>query len=115
MMRRRISARFTRDVPISRKRQALLENLIEEDRGPENHLELWFRLPKVSVWLAKPCLRARPRPRRSRSLRFLELTTARQSSRASQRYTLAHRRFPKAQRRGRRPQTIYGIHDERAH
>src|SRR6266852_9764817 len=34
-------------------RQVLLENLIDEERGAENHPELWLRLHRLSALIAK--------------------------------------------------------------
>src|SRR6266852_5737334 len=43
-------------------RQVLLENLIDEERGAENHPELWLRLHRFSAFNRKKVLAAEPLP-----------------------------------------------------
>jgi pyrroloquinoline-quinone synthase len=56
-------------------RQALLENLIEEERGPENHPELWLRFAEALGVTRETVINAEPLPA-TRSLvdTFIRLT-----------------------------------------
>jgi len=81
-------------------RQAILENLIEEERGSENHPELWLRSRRQS---ASPARASSKDPRRRRALAWSMsslISPKAATSRADLPHcTLTNRKFPPSQPR----------------
>ena len=86
--------------PDQRERQELLENLIEEERGDENHPELWLRFAEGVGATARTSSRARRcRRRHGSSTPSATPRCAAPSPRPAPRSTSTSRRCPKSRRR----------------
>ena len=101
------------DLPI---RQQLLENLIEEERGEDNHPELWLRFAE-SLGVTREAVRAAELlPSTKDSVRRLQSLTQREDYREGLAALLAYEsQIPEvAQTKREGLKSFYGIEDERA-
>lgn len=97
-------------------RQQLLENLIEEERGAENHPELWLRFAEALGVTRDDVLAAELLPSTRASVRDLRSLTQREDYREGLAALLAYEsqipQVSKTKREGLK--SFYGIEDERA-
>ncbi len=97
-------------------RQQLLENLIEEERGAENHPELWLRFAEGLGTTREEVQAAELLPSTSESVKSLQSLTQRDDYREGLAALLAYEsQIPQvAQTKRKGLQEFYGIDDERA-